>query len=211
MKKIISVAVIALLIFSLSACGGKKPTIIALDENKISSEQEKSTASKAVTVREKTTQKKGKKPVASTQKKTFEKINKSLPFKAQYIRTYGSASGSDYQKTFMISSTDELADYINNSEDADAFSEFTEKYDSKFFQNHELIAVMLKEGSGSITHEVENVVFTQSADGKCSVQPVIKRIVPEVGTCDMAYWHIIIEIGRDFGETSPKVKNAVIK
>ena len=77
MKKIISVAVIALLIFSLSACGGKKPTIIALDENKISSEQEeknvseadktelpseqeKSTAGKAVTVREKTTLKKRK-------------------------------------------------------------------------------------------------------------------------------------------------------
>ena len=176
MKKIISVAVIALLIFSLSACGGKKPTIIALDENRLSSEH----------------------------------IKKSLPFEAQYIRTYSSADSSDYPKTFMISSTDELADYINNSEDADAFSEFTEKYDSKFFQNHELITVMLKEGSGSITHEVENVVFTQSEDGKCSVQPVIKRIVPEVGTCDMAYWHIIIEIGRDYAESKPELLNAAV-
>ena len=177
MKKIISVAVIALLIFSLSACGGKKPTIIALDENRLSSEL----------------------------------IKKSLPFEAQYIRTYGSADSSDYPKTFMISSTDELADYINNPEDADAFSEATQKYDSKFFQNHELIAVMLKEGSGSITHEVEDVVFIQSADGKCSVQPVIKRIVPEVGTCDMAYWHILIEFDKNFGVESPQVQNVIIK
>ena len=158
MKKIIAFAAVILMIFSLSACGEKKPTIIALDENRLSSEH----------------------------------IKKSLPFEAQYIRTYDGADSSDYPKTFLIKNRQELEKI---------FAEYGEKYDDNFFENHELIIVLLKEGSGSIRHEVEKVVFTQSADGKSSVQPVIKRIVPEVGTCDMAYWRIIIEIGKTQAET----------
>lgn len=167
MKRIIAFAVIASLLFSLSACGAKKPTITAPDENKTSAET----------------------------------AEKSLPFEAQYIRVYGVTDGSDYPKTFLVKNRNELEKN---------FAEYGEKYDDKFFENHELIIVLLKEGSGSIRHEVEKVVLTQSQSGEYSVQPFIKRIVPEVGTCDMAYWQIIIEIGRDYAETNPVLLDAAV-
>lgn len=134
-------------------------------------------------------------------KTSAETAEKSLPFKAQYIRTYSGADGSDYPKTFLVK---------NRSELEKNFAEYGEKYDDNFFENHELIIVLLKEGSGSIRHEVEKVVLTQSQSGRCSVQPFIKRIVPEVGTCDMAYWRIIIEIGRDYAETNPVLADAAV-
>ncbi len=53
----------------------------------------------------------------------------------------------------------------------------------------ELIKPILEEGSGSIRHEVKSVV--KNPDGSFAVE--IERDVPEVGTDDMAEWHIIVE------------------
>ena len=48
--------------------------------------------------------------------------------------------------------------------------------------------VLLEEGSGSIRHEVERIGVDS---GDLWIE--IKSIVPEVGTCDMAWWHVLIE------------------
>ena len=53
--------------------------------------------------------------------------------------------------------------------------------------------VLLEEGSGSVRHNVDNVKY--GSDGKLYVS--IRRDVPEVGTADMAEWHILIEMKKD--------------
>ena len=61
------------------------------------------------------------------------------------------------------------------------------------------ILVTLTEPSGSVSHTVEDVVLTEY--GSCEV--VIRREVPETGTCDMAAWHIFIEVEPVFPEDTP--------
>lgn len=147
----------------------------------------------------------------------FEKIeSSSVDFKAQYVRTYGYSDNEKYPQTLWIESTDELEKYKNQSKDrcTSDFSDAVKKYDETFFNNNNLIMVVLKESSGSITHEVADVKLHYSGLDKIqpySVQPIIRRNVPEVQTCDMAEWHIIIEVGKEYGPSSAKLQNPVIK
>lgn len=66
------------------------------------------------------------------------------------------------------------------------------EYDAAFFENNVLAVVYLEEGSGSITHEVTGVRRVGE-----SIEIHIRREIPEVGTCDMAYWTIAAEISRE--------------
>lgn len=68
-------------------------------------------------------------------------------------------------------------------------------YGDAFFAENELVTVVLRETSGSIGHEV------LGADEKGGIR--IKRILPEEGTCDMAEWHIFVELPLDFSERVP--------
>ena len=62
------------------------------------------------------------------------------------------------------------------------------------------IAVTLTENSGSVSHTVEDVTFS---DGSCQV--LLSRNVPEAGTCDMAAWRILIEVDPVFPEGTPVI------
>lgn len=61
-------------------------------------------------------------------------------------------------------------------------------YPDEFFADARLIAVTLTEPSGSVTHSVRGIYETE--DGW---QVEIARQVPEIGTCDMAAWLILVE------------------
>ncbi len=132
----------------------------------------------------------------------------SVPFKAQYIRTGGFYEDT-FPKTQWITSEDELWQYIRDNNDKyqldlsglrTEFMAAIMNYDEAFFAEKNLIFVVVQEGSGSIRHEVEDVLLLPSTMGRVShlLQPVIRRIVPEVGTCDMAQWHIIIEVDKEY-------------
>ena len=69
-----------------------------------------------------------------------------------------------------------------------ALSETLAAYDDGFFRSASLIAVTVEEGSGSITHTVESIL---PAMGGWSINIAVH--VPELGTCDMAGWLILIE------------------
>ena len=58
-------------------------------------------------------------------------------------------------------------------------------YDEAFFRSHRLLAVVLQEPSGSITHTITGV--TQEA-------VTITRQVPAAGDCDMALWLLLAEL-----------------
>ena len=135
----------------------------------------------------------------------------------QYIRTDGYVEGEAYPKLFWISSAEELRNYYEaNKEkywlDGNDFAAAMERYDAAFFNENDLIVVLLEEGSGSNRHEVTGVKVSPSQKGEKQyvIQPEIKRLVPECGTCDMAEWHIIIEIDKDHGMSVSELEEPII-
>lgn len=60
--------------------------------------------------------------------------------------------------------------------------------EADYFETGVLIAVTLTEGSGSVSHMVETV---RPCGGGYEI--VVRRQVPEAGTCDMAAWLLLIE------------------
>lgn len=140
--------------------------------------------------------------VKRTEKAEFLNTS-SIDFDAQYIRTDGYREGTRYPIVKIIRSKQELNTYYEsnkgkynlerrgnaNSDTAMGFLDACDKYDENYFEKHILIMVLLEEGSGSNRHKVRTVNIDST--GQCSIN--IDRIVPEVGTCDMAQWHILIE------------------
>ena len=149
-----------------------------------------------------------------------------LNFHAKYIRTNGYVDGEQYPKTLWLTSTAELNDYyeankeqyyrdsIDNSSTGQIIGFFNSisEYDDTFFETNDLILVMLMEGSGSIRHEVTDVLLRPLSMGSIqhSIQPVIKRSVPESATDDIAVWHIIIEISKEYGQESSLLQQPII-
>ncbi len=129
-------------------------------------------------------------------------INK-VNFEAQYIRTNGYINDAKYPTTKIIRSVSQLNNYYEenksiydlerndkvSSDSTIGFLDACDKYDEEYFKDHILIMVLLEEGSGSNRHNVNSIELSSS--GKLNIY--IKTIVPEVGTCDMAEWHLLIE------------------
>lgn len=124
-------------------------------------------------------------------------------FDAQYIRTNGYHEGIAYPVVRIIRSVNELKSYYNEYQEMYSLerrenpaSDFTigfldacDKYTAAYFENQILVMVILEEGSGSTRHTVESVGTVEQELVIC-----IDTIVPETGTCDMAEWHILIEL-----------------
>lgn len=133
-------------------------------------------------------------------------------YEAQYIRTNACHEGTEYPAVIIIRSVDELNAYYDANKGkfdlerhdkvyADTtigFLDACDKYDEAYFENQILVMVLLEEGSGSNRHEVDSVKV--GSDGRLYVG--INSIVPETGTCDMAQWHILIELEADVDITS---------
>ena len=149
-----------------------------------------------------------------------------VDYNAQYIRTNGYIAEEEYPKALWITNTTELSNYYQSNKEkyylgsvenplADqtiGFIDAIEKYDDTFFETNDLILVVLEEGSGSIRHSVKEVSVTPSGLNHIEyyIQPTIERIVPEVGNCDEAEWHIIIEISKEYGSTKCQLKQPLI-
>ena len=124
-------------------------------------------------------------------------------YDVQYIRTNGYHEEAEYPVVKVIRTVDELNAYYNAnkskydlerhekvySDTTIGFLDACDKYDEAYFEKQSLIMVLLEEGSGSVRHKVESVIM--GTDDMCYIS--IDTIVPEVGTDDMAEWHILIE------------------
>ncbi len=106
---------------------------------------------------------------------------KQIEYTAQYIRKDSGLEGEEYPSTLMIRTLDEM-----NAYDASL------GYDETFFESHALLLVRLMETSGSTSHNVASV----ASDGNALNVSII-RLRPEIGTDDMAAWHILIELPAD--------------
>ena len=128
-----------------------------------------------------------------------------LPFRARYIRTDGYHEGLRYPGVAVIDSRQALLDYHRtylemyslgsvlpqgSGPSADLLS-LCEGYDDGFFAENYLVFLILQESSGSIRHQVTQVLRQA---GRPAIY--VHREVPEVGTADMAQWHVILELER---------------
>ena len=148
-------------------------------------------------------------PVELLPTKTTEREENTgeLAYTSQYIRTDGYRDGAKFPKVQIIGSLQDLKDYYtayheiydlerNETMCADVtigFLDACDGYDEAFFEKNFLIFVLLEEGSGSVRHKVCRV--EQTLDKKVNI--FIDRKVPEVGTSDMAQWHIMLELSRE--------------
>ena len=140
---------------------------------------------------------------------------RTCEFSAQYIRTDGYHDGVRYPVVTVIHSVDELNAYYKankdkyslerrtgtiSSDSTIGFLDACDKYDEEYFESQILLIVLLEEGSGSVRHKVERV-----ANGADGITVDITTIVPEIGTCDMAEWHILIEPEVGFAEDADDI------
>ncbi|MBQ1521009.1 MAG: hypothetical protein IIZ56_05980 [Clostridia bacterium] len=138
-------------------------------------------------------------------------------FEAQYVRTDGYHENVGYPVVTVVSSKAALDAYfeenrglyeLSRGEQAGSASGFAgaiKKYDDDWFASHQLVIVLLEESSGSIRHEVESVTAGDSPS------IVIRRLVPEVGTCDMAEWHILIELAANTFRPDARIPVTFVK
>lgn len=128
-------------------------------------------------------------------KEDFDGKTQQLKFEAQYIRTELPFAAPGGTLTFPMFTTIENTEGLDNycrekpSGINEAFLDAVKKYDDSFFTENLLFIAHLEEGSGSNTHEIEKIVKSGN-----STSIHINTITPEVGTCDMAYHRIIIEL-----------------
>ena len=148
--------------------------------------------------------------VGETQKPT-ESLPPSteLEVRTQYVRTNGGWDDYDFPQTRVIPTADYLNDYYEENKEifnlekrehsgaSMGFLDVCERYDAAFFEENYLVFVILEEGSGSVSHEVSQVLYT----GYDQLSISVDRLVPEVGTDDMAAWHMILEIPRQYSVT----------
>lgn len=73
----------------------------------------------------------------------------------------------------------------------DGLEEVLAPYDAAYFTQNRLLAVVVTEGSGSISHSIR-------FQGLYRDEVEITRTVPEVGTCDMAAWLLLAEVDATF-------------
>jgi hypothetical protein len=89
-----------------------------------------------------------------------------------------------YQKHKRI-----IMDGNGNAMPDQKFLDAIAKYTDNYFANNFLLIVGITEGSGSIRHKVE-------IDENGNI--IINRLLPKIGTADMAAWSLIMELNNSF-------------
>ncbi len=134
---------------------------------------------------------------------TDQTVHVHPSFSAQYIRTNGYHDQRRYPIASMIQSKADLFAYYEkykNEYDLDrranpasdytiGFLDAIDRYDDSFFAKNLLILVLTEEGSGSVRHLVKDVYIDNAL-----INILVERQIPQVGTDDMAEWHIILEM-----------------
>ena len=129
----------------------------------------------------------------------------SYAFNAQYIRTgYSDDLNTPYH--VVINSKKELEAYYEankerfdlahgNPESAIGFLDACDKYDDAYFEQQNLVLIVLAEGSGSVRHEITDVRRAYDENGASIGWAItINRIVPETTSEDLALWHLFLEV-----------------
>ena len=117
----------------------------------------------------------------------------SLAYDAAIYRTNGYQNGARFPQTHVLRSRAALEEYRNGDgaifDFSGAINQALDVFDDTFFSTHELVFVVLESGSGSVRYEVLDVISDE--DG---LTVALRSNAPEVGTSDMAEWHVILTL-----------------
>ena len=119
---------------------------------------------------------------------------RSVGYAAQYLRTDGYHEDVRYPRVTVIRSAEELNAYYEANKGLYNLGEFQtvcKKYGGSYFEDHILVVVLVEAGSGSVRYQVSNVELAGVNGSELAIG--IDVLSPEMGTCDMAEWHILIE------------------
>lgn len=139
------------------------------------------------------------------------KIRMEYDFNAQYVRAFDLKDAQEYPTVALLRSRADLEAFYEantpsyysgsvlktDSElvDARSIQNACEKYDDAFFADRDIILIVNEESSGAYRDEIVRVT---GCDGNIEIG--LNRYVPGRGygvTCDMAYWHIFVEVEKD--------------
>ena len=141
--------------------------------------------------------------------------NGACAFQSQIIRTNGWSEGTVYPVVTVVKNRAELDEYYKNNKDlysfdnaygddcAVSFLDACGRYDDAFFDAHELVLVALQEGSGSIRHRLTGV---SAVNGGLRID--IQSVCPSPCTCDMAQWHVFVELEKGVAPDAEKISVA---
>ncbi len=115
----------------------------------------------------------------------------SVPFTAKYVRISRRYESAFEPTKTVVDSRDNLESLLaeTNAYSGTSPQEEADAYTDDWFGTHRLIVIALQESSGSIRHNVQKVTYTGNG---AAVK--IKRMTPQVQTCDVAHWLILIEL-----------------
>ncbi|MBP3435946.1 MAG: hypothetical protein J6K62_06450 [Clostridia bacterium] len=132
-----------------------------------------------------------------------------IPFEVQYVRTH--SPGDVSHAITVIRSVEELYAYYGeykavfdlerrsevSLDSTIGFLDACDKYDDTYFEDRILLLLRIGTGSGSHRFRITDMLIAEN--GTLTVD--VATLVPEVGTCDMAGWHIFIEPETDINVT----------
>lgn len=104
--------------------------------------------------------------------------------------TYGATPQAS--SAVILGSVSSLTDYLAEFPEDD-LSAVSQAYDEAYFETRCLLAILMETESSSIS-------FTIQEDGLSAGQVVLEENRPQEGTCDMAAWLIVAEVGTEFSD-----------
>lgn len=106
------------------------------------------------------------------------------------------AGGPEFNhgSTYVINSTVELKNYILGT--YNNFENSVTKYNDEYFETSALVIVEITKNTGSAKLTIKSVNLVND-----SLIIKFKTKTPNVVTCDMAYWHILIECTQEEANT----------
>ena len=112
----------------------------------------------------------------------------SLDREAYLVRAGGPSF--NHGSTHIINSVEELNEYVSGT--YNNFDTVVEKYDEEYFKASALVIAEITKNTGSAKLTLKSIVFNED-----TMVIKFKTKTPNIVTCDMAYWHIIVECTQD--------------
>lgn len=123
------------------------------------------------------------------EKKTIE--NTDLQYTTEAIKTHLYKESIEEPVVDIINNKNDLNKYMDEYEE-DRLHEKLIKYTEEYFTTKSLIIITKPESSGSNTNKIDRVEKMNN-----TLNIYVERKVAEIGTADMAMWHLLIELDKE--------------
>jgi hypothetical protein len=122
-----------------------------------------------------------------------------MKFDSKNIQTHLYIDDFKSPSVDIIKSLSDLKKYKEKYKD-DTLNLSLDKYTENYFKNKVLVIATIQESSGSNSDKVEKVVKQNDTN---SIYLLVKQVKSEIGTADMAMWHLLVELNTtDFGDVT---------